>query len=106
MGKRIYVGNLSYNTTENALRDLFAEHGEVTSVSLVTDRATGRSRGFAFVEMATDQAATAAIAAIHGKVVDERELNVAEAKPQEERRGGGMRGGDRRGGSQRRTSRW
>jgi len=108
MGKRIYVGNLSYDTTENTLRDLFAEFGEVASVNLVTDRYSGRSRGFAFVEMGTDTAAKAAITGLNGKMVDDRELNVAEAKPQEQRTGGGgQRGGGQRGGTgQRRTSRW
>lgn len=109
MGKRLYVGNLSYRTTEGALRELFAEYGEVTSVSLVTDRATGRSRGFAFVEMATDPEARAAIAGLDGKVVDDRELNVAEARPQEQRTGGGGGGGrnrDFRGGGGQRRSGW
>jgi RNA recognition motif-containing protein len=98
MAKKVYVGNLSYHTTEDGLRKLFAEFGEVESVNIITDRATGRSKGFAFVEMASDQAAQAAIGALHGKTVDDRELNVAEARPQKDRptdrRGGG--GGDRR----------
>lgn len=112
MGKRIYVGNLSYDTTEDTLRGLFAEFGEVASVNLVTDRYSGRSRGFAFVEMGNEAAAKAAITGLNGKMVDDRELNVAEAKPQEQRMGGG--GGGQRGGSGgqrggtggRRTSRW
>jgi len=91
MGKRIYVGNLSYNTTEGALRSLFAEYGEIESVNVITDRDTGRPKGFAFVEMATDQAAQAAIAALNGKSVDDREIKVNEAKPQADRRSDGGR---------------
>jgi len=95
MGKRIYVGNLSYNTTEGALRSLFAEYGEIESVNVITDRDTGRPKGFAFVEMATEQAANAAISALNGKSVDDREIKVNEAKPQAERdrRPGGNRNG-------------
>ena len=85
MGKKVYIGNLSYDTTEDSLRQAFAAHGEVASVSVVTDRATGRPRGFAFVEMATDQEANAAIAALNGTTLDERQLNVAEAHPPRER---------------------
>jgi cold-inducible RNA-binding protein len=107
MGKKVYVGNLSYQTSEEQLRTLFAEFGEVESVSVITDRYTGRPRGFAFVEMAAEQAAQAAISALNGKSVDDRELTVAEAKPQRERdqRGGDRRGGDRREGDRSR-SRW
>ena len=97
MGKRIYVGNLSYNTTEGALRTLFAQYGEIESVTMITDRDTGRPKGFAFVEMATDQAAQAAISALNGKSVDDREIKVNEAKPQADR--------DRRSDGGRR-SRW
>ena len=96
MGKRIYVGNLSYNTTESALRTLFAEYGEIESINLITDRDTGRPKGFGFVEMATDQAAQAAISALNGKSLDDREIKVNEAKPQ----------ADRRSDAQRRTNRW
>ena len=85
MGNKIYIGNLSYDTTEDSLRQAFAAHGEVASVNVVTDRATGRPRGFAFVEMATDQAANAAIAALNGTTLDDRQLNVAEARPPRER---------------------
>lgn len=81
MAKRVYVGNLNYQTTEDTLQALFAEHGEVESTSLVTDRYSGRSRGFAFIEMATDEGAEAAIAELNGKTVDEWEIKVAEAKP-------------------------
>jgi RNA recognition motif-containing protein len=87
--KKVYIGNLSFDTTEDRLQELFQTHGEVTSVSLVTDRYTGRPRGFAFVEMATDEAAAAAIAALNGQEVDGRQLNVAEARPPR------PRGGDR-----------
>jgi RNA recognition motif-containing protein len=103
MGKNIYVGNLSYDTTQAQLQDLFEAHGEVTSVNVITDRRTGRPRGFAFVEMATEQAANAAIAALNGQEVDGRALNVNEAKPRESRGGGrGGRGGGRGG----RRDRW
>ncbi|HQE92734.1 MAG TPA: RNA-binding protein [Anaerolineae bacterium] len=81
MVKKIYVGNMSYDTTESALRELFATHGEVVSVNVVTDRETGRPRGFAFVEMATDAAANAAIAALDGQSLDGRTLKVNEARP-------------------------
>ena len=84
MSKNLYVGNLSYETTEDALRTLFAEHGEIESVNLITDRYTGRSRGFAFVEMATEEAAQAAKTALNGKSVDERELKIDNAKPKKE----------------------
>jgi cold-inducible RNA-binding protein len=85
MTQKVYVGNLSYNTTEGALRTLFAEYGEIESVNLITDRDTGRPKGFAFVEMATDRAAQAAIGALNGKSIDEREIKVDKAKPQADR---------------------
>jgi RNA recognition motif-containing protein len=93
MGKKVYVGNLSYQTNEDALRTLFAEFGEIQSINVITDRDTGRPKGFAFVEMATDQAARSAISALNGKLVDDRELKVDEAKPRvdRDRRGGGRR---------------
>jgi len=94
MTKKVYIGNMSFDTTEDKLRELFAAHGEVTEVTVVTDRYTGRPRGFAFVEMATDEAAAAAIAALNGQDVDGRQLNVAEARPRKPR--GGDRGRDRR----------
>jgi len=93
--KKIYVGNLSFNTTEDQLRDLFAAHGEVDSVSLITDRVTGRPRGFGFVEMPDDAAAQAAIEALNGQDLEGRALTVNEARPKMERRGGG--GGPRGG---------
>jgi RNA recognition motif-containing protein len=97
MAKKLYVGNLSYSTTEANLSEFFAQAGEVASVNLITDRMTGRSRGFAFVEMAEDSAAQQAIAELNGKELDGRALKVAEARPRRERRdswdggGGGRR---------------
>ncbi len=85
MTNNIYVGNLSYNTTEDTLRSLFAEFGEIESVRLITDRYTGRSKGFAFVEMASEQAAQEAIQALNGKQVDDREIKVDKAKAQSDR---------------------
>lgn len=93
---KMYVGNLSFSTTEDQLRELFAAHGEVTSASLVMDRETGRPRGFGFVEFANDDHARAAIAALSGTNVDGRDLTVNEAKPREG--GGGGGGGGGRGG--------
>jgi cold-inducible RNA-binding protein len=84
----IFVGNLSYSTNEDALRTLFEQHGEVTSVRMVTDRQTGRPRGFAFVEMANDEEARAAITAINGTDLDGRALKVDEGRERTERRGG------------------
>jgi RNA recognition motif-containing protein len=89
MGKRIYCGNLSFKATEDDVRQLFSAHGEVTDVHIVMDRETGRSRGFAFVEMATDEAAKAAISALDGQRVQDRPLKVNEAQPREQRGGGG-----------------
>jgi cold-inducible RNA-binding protein len=111
MTKKLYVGNLSYQTNEDTLRNLFAEFGGIESVNVITDRYTGRSKGFAFVEMDTDSAAQDAIGALNGKMVDDREISVAEARPQKDRprgdrRGGGDRGGSDRGGSDRGRSRW
>jgi RNA recognition motif-containing protein len=105
MGKNIYIGNLSYDTTQERLQALFEAHGEVTSVNVITDRYTGRPRGFAFVEMATEEAASAAIAALNGQEVDGRALNVNEAKPRAPR-SGGDRGGRRGGGGGRDRDRW
>ena len=107
MGKNIYVGNLSYDTTQDQLQSLFEVHGEITSVNVITDRDTGRPRGFAFVEMATEQAASAAIAALNGQEVDGRALTVNEAKPRAPRGGGGRdRGGYRGGGGGGGRDRW
>ncbi len=93
--KNLYVGNLTFSTTESDLREMFAPYGTVERVSLVTDRDTGRSRGFGFVEMASDEEAAAAISALNGKDSGGRSLTVNEARPKTER-GGGGRGG--RGG--------
>ena len=94
MAKRLYVGNLSYATTEATLSELFGAIGEVLSVNLITDRATGRSKGFAFVEMTEHAAALKAINQLNGQAVDERSIKVAEARPKrDDRRGGGGRRG-------------
>jgi cold-inducible RNA-binding protein len=85
MTQNVYVGNLSYDTTEDTLRTLFAEFGQIESVRLITDRYTGRSKGFAFVEMSTEEAAQQAIEALNGKMVDEREIKVDKAKPRPDR---------------------
>ncbi len=91
MGKKLYVGNLTYGVTDSALEQMFAAHGAVQSAQVVMDRDTGRSKGFGFVEMGSDQEAQAAIAALNGKAVDGRNLTVNEARPREDR--GGSRGG-------------
>jgi cold-inducible RNA-binding protein len=84
----LYVGNLSYETNEETLRTLFAEYGQIESVNLITDRYTGRSRGFAFVEMSTEQAAQQAMSGLNGKQVDDREIKVDQAKPRQKRDSG------------------
>ena len=94
MGKKLYVGNLSYNTGDSNLQELFAPFGTVSSAQVIMDRETGRAKGFGFVEMGTDQEASAAIAALNGKEIDGRAITVNEARPKTE--GGGGRGG--RGG--------
>jgi RNA recognition motif-containing protein len=86
VSKNVYVGNLSYETSRERLLALFAPHGQVASVNVITDRATGRPRGFAFVEMTTEAAASAAIDALNGQEVDGRALRVDEAKPRDDRR--------------------
>ena len=93
---KLYVGNCSFDITEQQLRDLFSPYGEVTSVNVITDRDTGRPRGFAFVEMASDAEAQAAIKGVNGTEHGGRTLKVNEAKPKPEGRGGG--GGGRGGG--------
>src|SRR6185503_118973 len=95
---RIYVGNLSFNTDEPRLEQLFSQHGQVESVHLVRDHPTGRSRGFAFVEMTDSQQAQAACQALDQQEFDGRRLTVNEAKPQEKRGGGGGGFGGNRGG--------
>lgn len=91
--KKLYVGNLVFSTTESDLREMFAVYGAVESASLVTDRDTGRSRGFGFVEMTNDTEAAAAIAGLNGKDSGGRPLTVNEARPKAERGGGASRGG-------------
>ena len=105
--KKLYVGNLVFSTTEAELRGMFEAHGPVESVSLITDPGTGRSRGFAFVEMTNDADAEKAIAALGGMEVGGRALTVNEARPRQERGGGRGGGGDSRGpGGKRREPRW
>ncbi|MDE3226737.1 MAG: RNA-binding protein [Nitrospirota bacterium] len=105
MGSKIYVGGLPYSATESQLNDLFATHGAVESARVITDKFTGQSRGFGFVEMSTAEEAKAAISALHGTQMDGRTLTVNEAKPQEPRSGGGGgrfgSGGGRSGGRDR-----
>lgn len=96
MGKKLYVGNLPYTTTEEELSNQFAECGTVASVKIITDRESGRSKGFAFVEMSTDQEATAAITKFNGMMAGSRAMTVSEARPMAPREGGG--GGGGRGG--------
>jgi cold-inducible RNA-binding protein len=95
MGKKLYVGNLSYDVTDSSLEQMFAAHGTVESAQVIMDRDTGRSKGFGFVEMKTDQEAQAAIQALNGKDSGGRTLTVNEARPKTEggRGGGGGRGG-------------
>jgi RNA recognition motif-containing protein len=97
MGTKLYVGNLSFRTTGDELRDLFAQAGEVESATIIEDRETGRSRGFGFVEMATPEGAAAAIEQFNGKDLGGRALTVNEARPKTDR-GGGGRGGYSGGG--------
>jgi cold-inducible RNA-binding protein len=101
MNNKLFVGNLSFNTTENDLQDAFAAHGTVLEANLMIDRATGRARGFAFVTMSTDEEAQKAMAALNGATMDGRNLTVNVARPREEGSGGGRRfggGGGRPGG--------
>ncbi len=93
MAKKLYVGNLSYDTSDSDLRTLFEQHGSVESAQVIMDRDSGRSKGFGFVEMSNSQQADAAISALNGKEVDGRALTVNEARPREDRGGGGGRGG-------------
>jgi RNA recognition motif-containing protein len=103
MSTKLFVGNLSFNATENQLQDLFAAHGTVNEVDVIMDKFSGRPRGFAFVTMDTKEAADAAVQALNGKDIDGRALTVNEARPREERPrtgggGGGGYGGGRRDG--------
>ena len=98
MGSKLYVGGLPYSATESQLNDLFATHGTVESARIITDKFTGQSRGFGFVEMSSSEEAQAAISAVNGTQMDGRTLTVNEAKPQEPRSGGGRFGGGGGGG--------
>lgn len=98
MGKKLYVGNLSYDVDSSALEQLFGAHGTVTSAQIISDRDTGQSKGFGFVEMSSDAEAQAAIAALGGQDHGGRALTVNEAKPKENRSGGGGGGGRSGGG--------
>jgi len=97
MNTKLFVGNLSFNTTENDLQDAFAVHGTVMEANLMMDRSTGRPRGFGFVTMGSPEEAQKAIDALNGATLDGRNLTVNEARPREERAGGGFRGGRDRG---------
>jgi cold-inducible RNA-binding protein len=99
----IYVGNMSYDTTEDDLREAFAAFGDVTSVSVIMDRETGRPRGFAFIEMSSDEEGKAAIEGLNLQKVGGRNVTVNEARPRDDRGGGGRRGGGGGGG---RGGRW
>lgn len=100
--KNIYVGNLSFGATEDAVRSMFEAYGAVDRVNVVTDRETGRARGFGFVEMSNDGEGEKAIAALNGQDLDGRALSVNEARPKEDRGGSGQRSG----GGQRQGKRW
>jgi RNA recognition motif-containing protein len=104
MGKKLYVGNLSYDVESSALGEMFTPHGTVESSQIITDRDTGRSKGFGFVEMGSESEAQAAIAALNGQEVGGRALTVNEAKPKENRSGGGGGGYGGGGGGGNRSS--
>ena len=100
MGKKLYVGNLAFSTTQDALQQLFAQAGTVESATIISDRVTGRSKGFGFVEMASDQEATDAMTKLNGQEIEGRAIVVSEARPQAPRESrGGFGGGGGRGGS-------
>ena len=88
---KIYIGNMSFNTTEDALRQAFEAYGEVNSINIITDRDTGKPRGFAFIEMSANDEAKAAIDGLNGTDLDGRQLTVSEARPRNDNRGGGRR---------------
>ena len=98
MAKKLYVGNLSYDTSDSDLQTMFEEYGTVQSAQVIMDRDTGRSKGFGFVEMGSDQEGQAAIAGLNGKEVGGRALTVNEARPRDDRGGGRSGGGGGRGG--------
>ncbi|HTB17336.1 MAG TPA: hypothetical protein VK708_04435 [Bryobacteraceae bacterium] len=104
--KNIFVGNLSFGTTEDTLRSMFDTYGTVDRVNIVTDRDTGQARGFAFVEMGVDAEGNAAINGLNGRDLDGRALNVNEARPKGDRPSGGGGGGNRGGGGGRSNNRW
>jgi cold-inducible RNA-binding protein len=108
--KNIFVGNLSFGTTEDSLRSMFEAYGAVDRVNIVTDRDTGQARGFAFVEMSGDAEGNSAINSLNGRELDGRALNVNEARPKGDRAsgggGGGYRGNSGGGGGQQRNNRW
>jgi cold-inducible RNA-binding protein len=104
--KNIFVGNLSFNTNEDELRQLFESYGQVERVSILTDRETGRSRGFGFVEMNSNEDGEKAIAALNGSQIGGRTINVNEARPKAERVGGGGGGRERGHGGGGRRDRW
>ena len=106
MGRKLFVGNLAFSIGENELKELFEQKGEVESVTVMRDLTTGRSRGFAFVEMSTDEAAQKAITELNEYTVEGRNLTVNEARPKQERRGGGRFHGNNRGGGRSRGPRW
>ncbi|HUF72478.1 MAG TPA: RNA-binding protein [Gammaproteobacteria bacterium] len=97
MGRKLYVGNLPYSVTEDMLERTFSAHGRVESVKIITDRDTGRSKGFAFVEMSNDSEASAAISELNGNDLDGRPMKISEARPQTNRGGGGGGRGGRGG---------
>lgn len=101
MGNKLYVGNISFNTTDQDLADLFSQAGTVSSVKIITDRETGRSKGFGFVEMSSDSEAQSAIEKFNGTEVGGRSLTVSEARPMAPREGGGGGGGGFGGGGRR-----
>ncbi len=98
MSEKLFVGNLSFNTTENDLQDAFAAHGTVVEANLMMDRATGRPRGFGFVTMGSPEEAQKAVDALNGTMLDNRNITVNEARPKVERSGGGFGGGRERRG--------
>lgn len=102
MAKKLYVGNLPYTVSEDQLRELFTQVGEIASITMITDKYTGASKGFGFVEMSTEDGAKEAIKRFNGYALDNRSLTVNEARPREERPGGGRRFDDRRGGNRNR----
>lgn len=106
MSKKLFVGNLAYSVTENDLKEAFSKVGDVVSARIITDAQTGRSKGFGFVEMATDEDGQKAISALNGTTLMERAMNVSEARPQRER--SGQRTGERgrRGAGGRRQDDW